>query len=209
MLNRNLLGAALLGAGLAFSSLAHSHAAGGAAAATAATPAAHAATAARATPARTITEAQVLAAQQAWGRALVQISSDFASGGIARATATASAVLDAAYGYQMGPVLFKPTLTTAPHTFRTTREGALAYFVGNNPAFPNDRGFALKGWTNVEVRNAAVLIHGDVAKTMGNVTLTNRDGSRTTVDKTWGYRLDPQGNLRIVLHHSSLPFTGS
>jgi len=59
------------------------------------------------------------------------------------------------------------------------------------------------------VRNAAVLIHGDVAKTMGNVTLTNRDGSRTTVDKTWGFRLDPQGNLRIVLHHSSLPFTGS
>ena len=200
-----LLGAALLASGLLISTQAYAHAAG-ASAPRAAAPA----TAPAATPAaRTITEAQVLAAQQAWGRALVQISSDFASGGLARATATASAVLDAAYGYQMGPVLFKPTLTTAPHTFRTTREGALAYFVGNNPAFPNDRGFALKGWTNVEVRNAAVLIHGDVAKTMGNVTLTNRDGSRTTVDKTWGFRLDPQGNLRIVLHHSSLPFTGS
>jgi len=204
-----LLGAALLASGLLISTQAHAHAAG-ASAPRAAAPATAPATAPAATPAaRTITEAQVLAAQKAWGRALVQISSDFASGGLARATATASAVLDAAYGYQMGPVLFKPTLTTAPHTFRTTREGALAYFVGNNPAFPNDRGFALKGWTHVEVRNAAVLIHGDVAKTMGNVTLTNRDGSRTTVDKTWGYRLDPQGNLRIVLHHSSLPFTGS
>jgi len=202
-----LLGAALLASGLVFSTQTHAHAHGpGHGAHRAAAPA----TAPAATPAaRTITEAQVLAAQKAWGRALVQISSDFASGGLARATATASAVIDAAYGYQMGPVLFKPTLTTAPHTFRTTREGALAYFVGNNPAFPNDRGFALKGWTHVEVRNAAVLIHGDVAKTMGNVTLTNRDGSRTTVDKTWGFRLDPQGNLRIVLHHSSLPFTGS
>lgn len=202
-----LLGAALLASGLVFSTQTHAHAHGpGHGAHRAAAPA----TAPAATPAaRTITEAQVLAAQKAWGRALVQISSDFASGGLARATATASAVIDAAYGYQMGPVLFKPTLTTAPHTFRTTREGALAYFVGNNPAFPNDRGFALKGWTDVEVRNAAVLIHGDVAKTMGNVTLTNRDGSRTTVDKTWGFRLDPQGNLRIVLHHSSLPFTGS
>lgn len=200
-----LLGAALLASGLLISTQAYANAAGASTPRAAAPAAAPAATPA----ARTITEAQVLAAQQAWGRALVQISSDFASGGLARATATASAVLDAAYGYQMGPVLFKPTLTTAPHTFRTTREGALAYFVGNNPAFPNDRGFALKGWTNVEVRNVAVLIHGDVAKTMGNVTLTNRDGSRTTVDKTWGYRLDPQGNLRIVLHHSSLPFTGS
>ena len=34
------------------------------------------------------------------------------SGGQARATATASALLDAAYGYNMGPVLFKPTLTS-------------------------------------------------------------------------------------------------
>ena len=159
-------------------------------------------------PARaTITEAEVLAAQQAWGNALVQISRDYETGGIQAATATANAVLDAAYGYNLGPVLFKPTLTVAPQTFRTTREGALAYFVGNNPAFPDDTGFALKGWRSVSVQNAAIRIDGDNAQTMGKVRLTDRTGAVTEVDKTWGYKKDAQGTLRIVLHHSSLPHT--
>jgi hypothetical protein len=156
-----------------------------------------------------ITEAEVLAAQQAWGKALVQISNDFASGGIQKATATANAVLDAAYGYNMGPVLFKPTLTTAPQTFRTTKDGALAYFVGGNTQFPKDTGFALKGWKNVEIVNSAIHINGDVAKTMGNVILTDKDGKKTTVDKTWAFKKDDMGKLRIVLHHSSLPFSAS
>lgn len=154
-----------------------------------------------------ITEAEVLAAQQAWGDALVSISRDNEAGGLERARGTASAVLDAAYGYNMGPVMFKPTLTQAPQTFRTTREGALAYFVGGDKAYPNDSGFALKGWRKVEVKNEGIHIHGDVAMTMGNVTLTDKDGKRTTVDKTWAYKKDDAGKLRIVLHHSSLPYS--
>ena len=153
-----------------------------------------------------ITEADVLAAQQAWGRALVQIATDFEQGGHAKAKATAEAVLDAAYGYNMGAVLFKPTLTTTPQTFRTTREGALAYFVGGNPAFPNDSGFALKGWRAVNITNAGIHLHGNSALSMGNVSITDKSGKTTTVDKTWGYARDDQGNLRIVLHHSSLPY---
>ena len=45
-------------------------------------------------------------------------------------------IIDSAYGYQMGAVLFKPKLTVAPQTFRTTRGGALAYFVGGTATFP-------------------------------------------------------------------------
>jgi hypothetical protein len=126
-------------------------------------------------------------------------------GGIQKATDTANAVLDAAYGYNMGPVLFKPTLTTAPQTFRPTKEGALAYFVGNNKNFPQDSGFALKGWRSVEIKNVAIYLDGDTAMSMGNVMLTDKAGKTTTVDKTWGYARDDQGKLRIVLHHSSLP----
>jgi hypothetical protein len=155
-----------------------------------------------------ITEAEVLAAQKAWGAALVKISDDFVAGGAAKARATANAVLDAAYGYNMGPVLFKPTLTTAPQTFRTTRDGALAYFVGGDKNFPNDTGFALKGWKKVDIENAAIHINGDVAKTMGKVTLTDKSGKITTVDKTWAFKKDDTGTVRIVLHHSSLPFAG-
>jgi hypothetical protein len=152
-----------------------------------------------------LTEDDVIAAQQAWGEALVQISSDYAEGGIDQARATAEAVIDAAYGYAQGPVLFKPTLTVAPQTFRTTREGALAYFVGGDDAFPGDDGFALKGWTDVQIDNAAIHINGDTALTMGNVMLTSADGAVTTVDKTWGFERDEAGDIRIVLHHSSLP----
>lgn len=165
-------------------------------------------TAAHATPAvsTNITAQEVKAAQEAWGKALVQISKDYEAGGLEKARATASAVLDAAYGYNLGPVLFKPTLTTAPQTFRTTKEGALSYFVGGNPEFKSDAGFALKGWRDVSVQNVAMQLHGNKATVMGNITMTDKNGKKTTVDKTFGYVKDSTGALRIVLHHSSLPY---
>lgn len=156
----------------------------------------------------TISEAEVLAAQRAWGDALVAIGKAHQGQGVAAAKALAGQVIDSAYAYQFGPVLFKPTLTVAPHTFRITREGALAYFVGGDAAYPMDTGFALKGWQQVEVRNVAMFIAADTATTMGNVTFTDHDGKRTTVDKTWQFRKDDSGRLRIVVHHSSLPYVG-
>jgi hypothetical protein len=156
-----------------------------------------------------VTESEVLAAQNAWCAALVNISSTNASQGQAAAKALAEKVIDTAYGYQMGAVLFKPTLTVAPQTFRTTRAGALAYFVGGDQAFPKDTGFALKGWTKCEVANSAIFISGNSAATMGNVHITGKDGKVTTVDKTWKFVKDDAGKLRIVVHHSSLPYSGS
>jgi hypothetical protein len=152
-----------------------------------------------------ITAADVKAAQDAWGQALIQISTDHRSGGIEKATATAKKVLDQAYGYNLGPVLFKPTLTNGDTTFRTSYDGALAYFVGGNAKFP-DKGFALNGWTQYQYKNAGVQIHGNLAITMGHVMLTDQQGKVTTVDKTWGFRKGDDGKVRIVLHHSSLPY---
>lgn len=151
-----------------------------------------------------ITEAEIKAAQDGWGAALIKISDDYRAGGIERAKATAESVLDSAYGYQQGPVLFKPTLAGGEQTFRTNREGALAYFVGNNSAYPADSGFALKNWQSYRYDNAAVYINGDMALTMGKVHLVDRDNKETTVDKTWGFKKGDDGKMRIVLHHSSL-----
>jgi hypothetical protein len=156
---------------------------------------------------REITESEVLAAQKAWGDALVAISTTYEQKGLASAKSLAGEVIDAAYAYQFGPVLFKPTLTVAPQTFRTTRAGALAYFVGDDPAYPMDKGFALKGWRKVEIRNEAIFIAGNTATTMGNVMITDKDGKVTTVDKTWEFYKDDRGKLRIILHHSSLPYS--
>ena len=153
-----------------------------------------------------ITVAEVEAAQQAWGQALVAIATEHDTKGHAAAKALAGQALDSAYGYAMGPVLFKPTLTVAPQTFRTDRQGALAYFVGGDSKYPGDSGFALKGWRNFEISNAGILITGNSAISMGNVTVIDAKGARTTVDKTWGYTRGPDGKLKIVLHHSSLPY---
>jgi hypothetical protein len=154
-----------------------------------------------------ITVEEVLAAQRAWGDALVAIATEYDRNGQPAAQQLAEQVIDSAYGYNLGAVAFKPTLTTAPSTFRTTRAGALAYFVGGDRNFPDDTGFALKGWRSYEIDNAAIIINGTTAISMGNVRITNSSGVVTTVDKTWGYVRDREGNLRIVLHHSSLPYS--
>jgi hypothetical protein len=160
-----------------------------------------------AAPYAPITSAEVEAAQQAWGNALVAISTEADTRGQAAARQMAEQVLDSAYGYGMGPVLFKPTLTLAPQTFRTTREGALAYFVGGNTAYPNDSGFALKHWRKFQIDNAGIVVTGNSAISMGNVTLWDSKGAMVRVDKTWGYVRGGDGKLRIVLHHSSLPYS--
>ncbi|MEA5399666.1 phosphoribosyl-AMP cyclohydrolase [Synechococcus sp. BA-124 BA4] len=153
-----------------------------------------------------ITESLVLAAQDGWCKALLQISSDYASGGITKAKATAAKVIDQAYAFEFGPVAFKPTLTTGKHTFRTTRAGALANFVGNDPSFPLDTGFALTPWRTCKVVNQVIQLSGALAITMGNVVFSDASGELTSVDKTWGFMKEPDGSVRIILHHSSLPF---
>ena len=154
-----------------------------------------------------ITEAEVLAAQKAWGEALVSISTTYDEKGIAAARTLADNIIDKAYAYQSGLVLFKPTLTTGDQTFRTTHKGALSYFVGGDSSFPKDTGFALKGWRKVEIRNAGIFILGNTATTMGNVSITDKTGKVTTVDKTWQFIRGGDGKLRIILHHSSLPYS--
>jgi hypothetical protein len=154
-----------------------------------------------------ISESEVLDAQKAWGDALVAISAEYEKNGAEGAKTLAAEVIDTAYGYQLGPVLFKPTLTQAPQTFRTTREGALAYFVGSDPNFPGDSGFALKGWRAVKVDNVAIQINGELATTLGKVSFTNAAGEVTTVDKSWTFKKDDEGAVRIVQHHSSLPYS--
>ena len=153
-----------------------------------------------------ITETDLEQARTAWGDALITIAKAYEADGIDGARPVAERVLDTAYGYNLGPVLFKPTMASGEQTFRTTRKGALSYFVGHDPDFPLDGGFGIKGWRECTTETAAHFIEGDVAMWMGWVILTDKDGQVTKVDKSWGYKKDAEGTLRIVLHHSSLPY---
>ena len=151
-----------------------------------------------------IARADVEAAQRGWCAALLEIGQVSATGGDYEATATA--VLTKAYDYDAGTVLFKPTLTFGAQTFRMTKPGALAYFVGGDSSYPDDTGFALKGWVKCQPTIAGVVAHGDIAIAMGNVRFEDAKGKVVTVDKTFGYLRRADGDLRIVLHHSSLPY---
>ena len=153
-----------------------------------------------------ITEDDLAQARTVWGDALIAIAKAYDAGGIEAARPVAENALDTAYGYTLGPVLFKPTLASGAHTFRPTRMGALSYFVGHDDEYPLDGGFGLKGWRHVTSETSACFIEGDVALWMGWVIMTDKDGQVTKVDKSFGYKRDAEGTLRIVLHHSSLPY---
>lgn len=153
-----------------------------------------------------ITETELNQARTAVGDALIATSKAYETGGIDEARALANDVLDAAYEYNLGPVLFKPTLASGEQTFRPSKEGALSYFVGHNDAFPLDGGFGIKGSRKVESETSASFINGDVAMWMGWVSFTGKDCQVTKVDKSSGYQKDADGTLLIVHHHSSLPY---
>lgn len=156
-----------------------------------------------------ITYEEVNAAQQAWCDALVKIGQLKGEGGDYKAYA--EQVLSEAYNYDHGKVFFKPTLAYGAQTFRNDKQGALAYFVGGDPDYPNDKGFALKPWVKARYDNAGennegIQIYGSVAITMGNAWVTDKDGNEVMVDKTWVFKKGKDGKLRIIVHKSALPF---
>jgi hypothetical protein len=157
-----------------------------------------------------ITYDEVNAAQQAWCDALVKIGKLKEEGGDYKAYA--EKVLSDAYNYDYGKVFFKPTLAFGEQTFRNTKKGALAYFVGGDPDYPNDKGFALKPWVKARYDNAGsnnegIQIYGSVAITMGNVWVTDKSGKEVMVDKTWVFKKGKDGKLRIIVHKSALPYS--
>lgn len=149
-----------------------------------------------------VTEEQVLAAQKAWGEGIVAISKTHTDEGDFKARATEHINTLYAYGDD-GKVMFKPTLA-ADDQFRETFDEALDYFIGKEGT--EDTGFAIKGWTNVRWENNGVYTDGDSAMAMGNYYFTGPDGNETKVEYTFGYVPDADGNLKINLHHSSLPY---
>ena len=156
----------------------------------------------------TINETELATARAAWGNGLVAISKAYDETGIDGAFDLADSLLDRLYGFEFGPILFKPTLSGGIQTFRTDREGTLSYFIGHNPEFPQDTGFGLKSWRDVRFETSSAFIEGDVAMWMGWVTFTDRNGNVVKVDKSFGFRRAADGSLKLVLHHSSLPYTG-
>jgi hypothetical protein len=150
-----------------------------------------------------MTNELIEAAQQAWGDGIVNISSAHTTD--ADYVQIAHDHVDTLYAYGLTPVLFKPTLA-AEQQFRSTFDDALSYFVASNGACPEDKGFAIKGWTAVRFENVDILTEGKVGMAMGNYFFTTPEGDEVKVEYSFGYILDDEGAVRINLHHSSMPY---
>ncbi|MEM7453307.1 MAG: phosphoribosyl-AMP cyclohydrolase [Planctomycetota bacterium] len=151
-----------------------------------------------------IVDQLILDAQKAWGEGIVKIGKVFREGGDYKAAAEEH--INEFYNYQDGTVLFKPTLVHEKQ-FRTDFEGALSYFVGGNSDYPEDHGFAIKPWSDVQWENIGTKISGDMGVAMGNYFFTAVDGGDVVkVEYSFAYTINSDGKLKIVLHDSHLPY---
>lgn len=143
-------------------------------------------------------------AQQAWGEGIVAIATAHLNG--EDYVERARSHVETLYAYGISNVLFKPTLA-AVEQFRPTFDQALSYFVASNGACPEDKGFAIKGWTKVRFENSETILHETMALAMGNYFFTSPEGDEVKVEYTFGYVQDDAGAVRINVHHSSMPAT--
>ena len=160
-----------------------------------------------AAPTLPISSQDVADAQQAWGDGIVEIGRIYTAKGDYKAEAVK--VLGDLYGWDSKmDVLFKPTKAANP-AIRLDYDEALSYFVGADSAdkpVAEDKGFAIAPWTAVRFDNKKTLFLSDSATAMGEYYFTGTDGSETKVEYTFQYRRAADGSLKIVVHHSSVPF---
>lgn len=151
-----------------------------------------------------IEEQEVLEAQDLWASGVVRVGS---MNTWEESRDAASELIRDLYAYETTRVLFKPTLARQI-PFRHTFDGALSYFVGRNDEYPEDQGFALRPWSNIAFQNSGVLVYDDVAMASGVYALTDTQGGQTDAEYTFVYQKQKDGKLRIIVHHSSIPFGG-
>ncbi|MBX7484089.1 phosphoribosyl-AMP cyclohydrolase [Qipengyuania qiaonensis] len=155
-----------------------------------------------------ISEQEVITAQEAWGNGIIEIGRVYSEGGDYRKAAADH--IAKFYAYDLSLVLFKPTLA-AVEQFRPTFDGALSYFVGGNPSYPEDKGFAITPWSKVRWQNAGITNNAcNMAVAMGNYWFTPAaGGEETKVEYTIGYVKDADNSLRMVVHKSTIPYSGN
>ena len=151
-----------------------------------------------------VTVTEVESAQKAWGGGIVAIAHAHSTGG--DYVSIARNHVESLYAYGLTEVLFKPTLA-AIEQFRPNFESALSYFVASNNECSEDKGFAIKGWTKVRFENADIILKDEAALAMGNYFFTDSNGDEVKAEYTFGYISDENGDLRIQVHHSSMPAT--
>jgi hypothetical protein len=150
-----------------------------------------------------ITQEKILKSYKYWADGIVKIGS--LKDNRSECEKFTNEFLDKLYAFDLGKVLFKPTKVSKSQ-FRTNKESALSYFIGGNPKFVEDKGFAINPWKEVTFEDCPnMILEENRAIVMGNYYFFDMNGKKTKVEYTFGYKLY-NGQLKIDLHHSSLPF---
>ena len=143
-------------------------------------------------------------AQEKWGNGIVKIGE--LKDTIKECRMFTLDFISKMYDYENGIVQFKPTKASDAQ-FRGDVKSALSYFIGSDSDFSEDSGFALNPWVNVDFENNSINIINDIAIAMGNYFFTDNEGCKTKVEYSFVYKKNEHGDLKIILHHSSLPFS--
>jgi len=152
---------------------------------------------------KVVTAAQVYKIQEEWGAGVVKIGS--LKDKREECEAYTSAFLDELYAFGAKDILFKPT-KCAVQQFRPTKPEAFSYFIaGDTKTYDEDTGFAVTPWTKVRFENTGIILEKRRAVAMGNYFFTDLEGGETKVEYTFGYTV-VDGDLKIDLHHSSIPY---
>ena len=116
-----------------------------------------------------------------------------------------SDLLNNVYAFNHCDVLFKPTLAKYEQ-FRSTKEEFISYFLGQNNVCKEDSGFAIKSWKSIRFDNYKIIQHNESLLSMGNYFFENEKNELLKVEYTFGFIKINDEELRINLHHSSLPY---
>ncbi len=149
-----------------------------------------------------ITPEEIRKIQEEWKKGILEISKAYQMGQNYRELA--ENFLKRLYAYDYGIVLFKPTLAREV-PFRLNFESALSYFIGGK--YPEDIGFALQNFREIEFEIAGEIYFQDIALSQGKYLfyLKNSEKARE-VEFTFVYKKFEGGLIKIIAHHSSIPY---
>ena len=138
-----------------------------------------------------------------WANGIVELGKT--KGDIITSKKLATDFINSLYDFKNGTVQFKPT-KASEFQFRNDFDSALSYFIGSNPSFAEDSGFALNPWVDVKFKNDSINVFDNFGLAMGNYFFTDLKGEKTKVEYSFVYRREGK-SLKIILHHSSLPYS--
>ena len=110
-----------------------------------------------------ITELEVIKAQELWAQNVIEIGNLYTKKEDYKSRARV--FVKKFYAFDVGEVLFKPTLASEKQ-FRYSYDDALSYFIGGH--ISEDKGFALKPWKKINFAERKIIILNELALSMGN-----------------------------------------